>query len=329
LKISVIIPTRNRADPLAPALYSLTRQTLDAAEFEILVIDNGSTDHTAEVVKRFSDSLPNLSYHYELQPGLQAGRHMGLRKARGELLVFSDDDIEALPIWLEAVAEGFNDPEVVMVGGNNLPMFVEPPPDWLQRLWERPALHGGKALPALSILELPGGIRTFSPFYVWGCNFAIRKSVLLAAGGFHPDGMPKELVRFRGDGETHVSRYVADSGLKCLFHPGASVYHKVTPERMTFAYLRQRGFNQGVSDSFTALRAEYLRDRLSKDSHGLPYRIIKWVYRKLKSLHIRDAEIQQAMKEMAAGHAEGYAYHQQAFKTDPEVRAWVLKESYL
>jgi len=327
--ISLIIPTRDRADLLAQTLDSLTLQTLDITKFEILVIDNGSSDNTSDVVRRFRKSLANLSYYYEPEPGLHAGRHMGLSASRGEILVFADDDIEALPTWLAAIAEGFNDPEVAMVGGNNLPMFIETPPDWLQRLWERPALHGGKALPALSILELPCGIQPISPFYIWGCNFAIRKSVLLAAGGFNPDGMPKEYIRFRGDGETHVSRYVADSGMKSLFHPGATIYHKVTSERMTVTYFRRRGFNQGISDSFTALRAKHLRGCSSKSSTGMFYRMARWAFRKLKALSVQNDEIQRAMQEMAAGHAEGFAYHQKAFQNDSEVRAWVLKESYL
>jgi len=328
--ISVIIPTRNRADLLVHALESLTKQTLNASEFEVLVIDNGSTDNTAEVVKNFIGRLINLSYYYEPELGLHAGRHRGLRESSGEILVYADDDIEALPTWLMAVSEGFADPELGMMGGNNLPMFIEPPPGWLKRLWEQPAKqYGGKAFPPLSILELSGGIRPLSPLHIWGCNFAIRKSVLLAAGGFNPDGMPKERIHFRGDGETYVSQYVINSGLKSLFHPDASVYHKVTPERMTIAYFHQRGFSQGLSASFSALRTEHMLDRSSKKRLNIYYKIMRWFYRKLKLLCIRDEEIRQVMKEMAAGYDEGFSYHQEAFKTDPDVRAWVLKENYL
>ena len=327
--IFVIIPTLNRADLLNSALDSLTKQVLNTAEFEVLVIDNGSTDHTREVVTRFNDRLTNLSYYHETEPGLHNGRHRGLKESQGDLLVYADDDIEALPTWLSSVVEAFSHPDVAMVGGNNLPMFLEQPPGWLQRMWERPGLDGGKVLSSHSIIELPGAMREFSPSYVWGCNFAIRKSVLMAAGGFNPDGMPKDLIRFRGDGETHVSNYVESSGLKCLFHPGASVYHKVTPGRMTAAYFRQRGFNQGVSDSFTALRASHMKNASFQASHGLGYRMARWLYRKVKVWRIRDAEIRRVIKEEGAGYAEGFAFHQGFFKTDSELRAWVLKENYL
>ena len=140
--------------------------------------------------------------------------------------------------------------------------------------------------------------------------------------------MPQELIRFRGDGETHVSRFVAESGLKCLFHPGASVYHKVTPERMTHAYFRQRGFNQGVSDSYTALRAETAR---VAPPRSWPYRVARWGWRQLRAAVSRlqtPAAAKRALGEFAFGYQEGYSFHQHAYQADPEVREWVHRERY-
>src|SRR5690606_17656190 len=114
---------------------------------------------------------------------------------------------------------------------------------------------GGQAISSLSVLKLAEGRREISPYYVWGCNFSIRRKVLIDAGGFHPDSMPPDLVRFRGDGETHLADYVSKAGLNCVFDSEASVYHAVPQDRMTFTYFRARSFNQGVSDSFTSLRA--------------------------------------------------------------------------
>ncbi len=324
--ISVIIPTRNRADLLSSALHSLFLQALDRGRFETLIIDNGSTDHTAEVAGRFTSQLPNLRYIYAAEPGLHVGRHRGLREAKGDILVFADDDIEATPTWLESYRHLFDDPQVAMAGGNNFPLFVHPPPDWLKCLWEYSVQEGGLSLPALSILDLKGGPRALSPYHVWGCNFAIRKSVLLEAGGFHPDGMPKELIRFRGDGETHVSRYVVESGLKCMFHPGASVYHKVTPERMTHDYFRQRGYSQGISDSFTALRNQDVLASVAR--RNVVHRAAAWAWRNLKERVCLTGDARQAMSELKHGYGEGYAYHQHCYATDPVVRAWVHRPDY-
>lgn len=324
-KISIVISSLNRADLLAAALDSFMRQTFATSDFEALVIDNGSADHTTQVIRTYMTKLPNLLGLYDAEPGLHTGRHVGMKAAKGDILVFADDDIEAFPSWLSSIKEGFSGPDVAMVGGNNFPMFLEEPPSWLQKMWERRGWGGVRAIPALSVIEFSGQRSLISPYQIWGCNFAIRKDVLLAAGGFHPDGMPKELIRFRGDGETHVSRYVAESGMKCVFHAGASVYHKVTPERMTYTYFRQRGFNQGVSDSYTVLRNE---DQPSSGSQRSSIaRAASWSLRKFRDI-MCDHEMKQALQEIKLGHREGYAYHQKVYREDPEVRAWVHKPTY-
>jgi len=324
--ISVIIPTLNRADFLAAALDSLTRQSFSTDQFEVLIIDNGSTDNTHAIVEKYSSLLDNIRYFYELEPGLHVGRHVGMLAAKGEILVFADDDIEALPSWLISIKESFDNSKVTMVGGNNHPLFLEPPPKWLKKMWNRPTLRGCKSISSLSVIEFTTPRREISPYLVWGCNFAIRKDVLLQAGGFHPDGMPKELIRFRGDGETHVSRYVAATGMKCIFHAGASVYHKVTPDRMTFAYFRQRGFNQGVSDSYTQLRKQDETVRSSK--HNLVKRAMNYAFHQFLSF-LDSADVKKAFNEQKLGYSKGYAFHQAAYRDDPEVREWVHRTTYI
>jgi glucosyl-dolichyl phosphate glucuronosyltransferase len=320
--ISVVVPTRNRAGLLARALSSIEKQTLPPNRFEVVVVNNGSTDGTADIVASHVRHMPNLRAVGEPRPGLHAGRHRGLREARGDILVFIDDDIEATPGWLEAIAEAFTEPDVVMVGGNNLPRFERTPPDWLMRLWERPA-YGGQAIPWLSILRLPDGMRAVDPTYVWGCNFAIRRQTLLDAGGFHPDAMPREMIRFRGDGETHVSRQVRTAGLKCLFHSGATVSHFVGAARMSFEYFRQRAFDQGISDSFTDLRRGCGAARL-----GLKAAAVfsaRWLRANLE----RDRDLRRLRRCMASGYREGYVFHQRMFREDAEIRSWVMRPDFL
>lgn len=325
--ISVIIPTFERAYLLKETLLSLTTQTLPHKMFEVLVIDNGSTDNTCEIVQAFSATLPNIRYFFEREPGLHAGRHRGLKEAKSDILTYADDDIEAFPTWLSSIAQAFDHSGVVMAGGNNIPKFIESPPEWLMDLWERPHKIGGKALPPLSILEINRPMSVFSPSYVWGCNFSIRRSTLLEAGGFHPDGMPQHLIRFRGDGETHVSKYVTKTGQKCVFHPDATVYHKVTPDRMTFGYFRKRGFNQGISDSYS-----YLRNREQSSLLLHIFRRFYKLFSRLKKCISNDSSLPHkfdpALREFEIGHQEGYNYHQRQFQLDPELRAWVLRSNY-
>lgn len=332
--ITVVIPTRNRAFMVRSLLISLANQTLNHDFFEVIVVDNGSTDNTASMLDSLRPLYVNTKILREPLPGLHHGRHRGLAESVGTVIVYADDDIEPLPTWLESIRDVFLDESIALMGGNNLPLFMGMPPDWLYQLWNANSVQHVKSVTMLSIQENPPGTYDFNPFMVWGCNFAIRKDVLIAAGGFHPDGMPQDLIRFRGDGETHVSKYVADNNLKCIFDSRASVYHKVTPERMTLNYFRKRGFNQGVSDSYTHLRnppEAHLNRPPSSHQKLLP--ILKTKLRTAKSKALGWASqappaFNPAQVAFQEGYKQGFSYHQNVYASDPEVRAWVHKETY-
>jgi glucosyl-dolichyl phosphate glucuronosyltransferase len=259
ISLSVIIPTRNRANFLEGVLLSITKQTYKGELFEVIVADNGSTDKTKEICESYIDRIKNLHYYYDAIPGLHVGRHLGLKVAASEILVYADDDIEAFPTWLEGIAESFKEKDVVLVGGKNLPKFEVNPPDWIIEMWKKNK-KGERTLGYLSILDLGDEIKDISPFNVFGCNFSIRKNILLEAGGFHPDAMPQELIRFRGDGESHVSRFISKKGYRTIYQPKASVYHSIPSDRLTEEYFCRRAYNQGVSDSYAQLRNKYLEN---------------------------------------------------------------------
>jgi len=328
---SVIIPTRNRAGFLARCLESLTRQTLPIESFEVLVVDNGSTDHTSDVAKHYASFL-QLIYVSAPDPGLHVGRHQGMWRANSDVLMFTDDDIEAEPGWVEAVAQTFVNSDVALVGGNNYPLFEEAPPAWLLRLWERP-VYKGKALPRLSVLNFGEGMFEINPGYVWGCNFSIRRDVLLEAGGFHPDGVPKDQLRYRGDGETHVSDFVRKSGLLTLFNSRASVRHVVPASRMTKAYFEQRAYAQGISDSFAEIRRNGgLNKSLSTNVGRQLARLRSALGTCVRSLARAGDAVEQELLAVrrAAGqaHRRGYTFHQREVRADPTLLAWVLREHY-
>lgn len=328
MRIAVIIPTRNRAGLLAAALRSLRGQTLPPDRFEVVVVDNGSTDDTSAVVEQARAFLPNLRCVHEPRPGLHHARHRGMNACEAEVLVFADDDIEALPTWLASVESAFADPEVAIVGGNNLPLFVDSPPRWLLALWERNRVEDGRAFPPLSLLQLERGVGEISPFYVWGCNFAIRRRDLLAAGGFHPDGMPREQLALRGDGETHVARQVLLSGRKSIFHPGASIYHKVTPERATVGYFWQRGYTEGISHSYARLRNPR-HAALFGPRPGRARAVAARLRRLLRLTPLLQPTALRALLALRLGFRAGFRFHQQAYRRSEEVRAWVHRPDYL
>ena len=313
--LSVIIPTRNRADMLKGNLKSIAKQSLSMECFETIVVDNGSTDETKEVVDLFIGKIPNLQYFYEKTPGLHVGRHKGLKVARGNILVYADDDIEAFPTWLEAIAGIFEDESVCLAGGKVLPKFEVMPPDWLLDMWEKEK-GNDKALPSLSIIDIGDAVRKISPLYIFGCNFAIRKSVLIEAKGFHPDGMPQNMIRYRGDGETHVARYIIKKGYAAIYHPMASVYHLIPESRMTEDYFCRHAYNEGISSSYTQIR------NFKK--------ITKWIMklRRIK-LGLNCCFFSKLEAKIQKAYWDGYFYHQHEVKSDPSLYEWIIKKDYI
>jgi glucosyl-dolichyl phosphate glucuronosyltransferase len=149
MDISVILPTLNRAGSLEKTLSSLVTQDKDPKEFEILIIDNGSTDNTKNISEIAISSNPGhaIRYFYEPVPGLLAGRHRGVKESQCDLLVFIDDDIIADKGWLNAIVESFKRfPDIHLVGGKCLPNYEKAPPEWLQYFWrEEPGGEIGRA----------------------------------------------------------------------------------------------------------------------------------------------------------------------------------------
>jgi len=304
--LTVIIPTRNRGNILKTTLESICNQNLSPDLYEILVIDNGSTDSTKDVYLDYKQKIKNIKYFYIQEPGLHNGRHKGMIESKTDILVFCDDDIEASSTWLEGIYESFSDQSVALVGGKNLPKVELAMPEWIEKMWNvsKPL---GKSLAYLSISDLGDETKGIDPNYVWGLNFSIRKSVLLEAGGFHPDGMPQELIKYRGDGETSVTEYIKEHGYKTIYNPKALVYHVIPKERLTLDYFKKRAYNQGISDSFS-----YIRKNRNFTSKAIA---------EVKSGSLYEIEI-------AKSYSQGFNYHQESVQTDKTLFEWVLMPFY-
>ncbi len=322
INLSVIIPTRNRAKVFEKVLHSLTTQTYPKELFEVIVIDNGSTDDTESVCNKFVAIFPNFKYIYDSRPGLHVGRHDGMKAAKGEILVYADDDIIATPEWLEAIKNAFNNQRVALVGGKILPKWEVDMPDWINMF--KTEMKYGWTISYLSLLDFGDLTKEIPAYYVYGCNFSIRKPVLFECGGFHPDSIPQELIRYRGDGETVLSLAIMKKGYKSVYEPKACVYHRVPPERLTVDYFCRRAFNQGISDSYSEIRNR-LKNPFSL-SRGFLFKIAA-----LKNYLLRIVffnKYKAILNQVYEAYKKGYAYHQAEVKADPTLLAYVLKDNY-
>ena len=322
VRASVIIPTLNRARSLKIVLDSIFAQEYPARRFEIIVVDNGSTDKTKSVVDSVMAHNPDqkIRYVFEPVPGLLSGRHRGAEEAEAEILIFVDDDIEAFPAWLSSIIEAFSDPSVHLVGGPSLPKFEVTPPDWISKYWtvKNAKINCGP----LSLFHLGDEKVGIDPTYVWGLNYAIRKKAFFELGGFHPDCIPKGLQHFQGDGETGLSLKLKEKGLKAAYVPGAKVYHHIPKERLTVEYFEKRFFYQGVCDSYTQIR----RNR------GLSNKQIPRC--KVNGPNFSDDsasgyDTQAIHQRIHKAYVAGFIFHQDAVKKSKLLLGWVLKENYL
>lgn len=330
--ISIIIPTLNRANSLKPAIQSFCQQNFPVDQFEILVVDNGSTDATKQMTEAMitAYSSHQIRYLYEPEPGLLSGRHRGALEAKGEILTFVDDDIEADINWLQAIKESFDDLTVQLVGGRNLPKYDAEPPEWLKWFWsEHPY---GRVCGSLSLLDFGDQVREIDANYVWGLNFSIRKNALLELGGFHPDCIPSHLQHFQGDGESGLTQQANSRGFKAIYQPQALVHHSVSKDRMTYTYFDKRYFYQGVCDSYTKIRAAKKLQMI--DRVKIPWRFLKqklflqFVRQRVKRVIRCPSDRDILCERFQQAYQQGYQFHQNAARQCPELRDWILKSDY-
>jgi len=203
--ISIIIPTFNRASLLEATLNSIVAQHITTIDYEVIVVDNGSSDNTRAVCDDFRDKIVNFVYAFDAVPGQLTGRHKGLQLAKGDLLSYLDDDVVLGPGWINALSQlSAGNADIAIFGGPSVPQFEIKPPSWIERFWEATPYGGRMCLP-LSLIDLERESVVIDPLYIFGLNFSIRKSVLLELAGFNPDCIPSNLQMYQGDGETGLA----------------------------------------------------------------------------------------------------------------------------
>lgn len=235
--VTVAICTCNRAELLEGTLADLTNLTPSPSlEWEVLVVDNGSTDSTPEVVQRYADRLP-LRGILEPRKGLSHARNRSAAEARFEWILFTDDDVRIAPTWLETFAAAVErHPEASVAGGPIDPWFPVAPDPLLLEVF--PELARGFCGVDHDVEEGP----LAAPREVYGANFAVRRS-LFETMLFDPSlGVPRRLNE-----DTEFVNRVREAGGLVLWIPTMRVRHYVSPARLTPSYLRKYRSLQGAT----------------------------------------------------------------------------------
>lgn len=234
--VSVVIATRNRATVLEETLQRFV-QVAPRDSWELVVIDNGSSDGTAAVVARFADRLP-LRALVEKAPGKARAVNRGLDTAAGRLVLFTDDDITVCREWIAELTRAARDWAAVSVFcGPIVPRFPAETPAWLRgHAFAAPAF--GRFTPVLPEGPLP------EPLVPFGSNFGLRAS---AADGVRLNEALGPAEESLMSEDTEFLRRLRARGEEILFVPTAGVIHRLRPDHVTIPALFARAFALGRS----------------------------------------------------------------------------------
>ena len=242
MKFSVIIPTYNRADELRETIRSIAKLEVDA-DWELMVIDNKSTDHTRAVVDAETASFPApLRYVFEPEQGRYAAINTGIRAAKGAIIATTDDDARVERDWLTRAAAGLDALGCDYVGGKVFPIWTGPRPDWIpdrpSRHWSVLALqdHGDKPL-EFGVNGLPWPL---------GINTATRREAFARIDLFDNRlGRKAGTLRNQAQREWHLRARTA--GLRGFYVPDMIVHHVVESDRLQRRYFRRWFYWHGIS----------------------------------------------------------------------------------
>ncbi len=270
IRFSIAICTYNRATLLSGTLQSLQKVVgIDQADVEVVVINNASTDNTPAVLDEFSSRLP-LRHFYEAQQGHCFARNRAVQEARGQIVVWTDDDVELDSQWLAAYREATVAEQHVFWGGPIIPRFLAPPPTWIRKNWTRLAgCYAERQLgstPRLLTAEcLP-----------YGANFAVRHSHARQFG-FNTQ-LGRKADNLVGEDERDFLLRLLASGCSGMWVPTATLYHLIPQERLRLDYI-SRYFAGQASVAWQRGIAPEMSARELKQAighHRLWWQITRW-----------------------------------------------------
>jgi glucosyl-dolichyl phosphate glucuronosyltransferase len=241
MDITIILCTYNRCESLAKALDSVVRSVLpDSVQWEVLVIDNNSNDRTQSVVEEYTRKHPSrVRYQFERRQGKSYALNSGIRAARGDVLAFTDDDVEVDHKWLANLTAPLSNRKWAGVGGRVLPEVGFVPATWMN-------VKSRDGLAPLAIFDLgPGaGQLQEAPF---GNNMAFHREMFKNHGDFRVDLGPQPGSEIRSEDSEFGCRLLA-AGELLWYEPSAIVFHSIPKERTRREYFQVWWFDKGRAD---------------------------------------------------------------------------------
>ena len=240
IDVSVVVCTRNRSAALAGALKALMEIDFDPDRWELLVIDNASTDDTNDVARSVIEAhLGRARVIVEQEIGLSAARNAGISATEADIIAFIDDDAYPEPGWLAGIVRAFEEPSVMCAGGPVEPLIEGELPSWFS----------GRFLPYLTVWNLgEEPVDLVYNEYPRGANVAYRRLGIERVGNFsvHLGRKGKSLLSCE---EIELCLRLERAGFAVRYQPDALVRHLTPVGRITPAWMHARFSAQGRSEA--------------------------------------------------------------------------------
>ncbi|HVL68579.1 MAG TPA: glycosyltransferase [Vicinamibacterales bacterium] len=247
MKYSVVIATYNRAADLRETLRSLAGLTPDGP-WEVIVVDNNSTDATRAVVEEAAAAFPApLRYVFEAKQGRSPALNAGIRASAGEIVATTDDDVRVPGDWLNAAARGLDALGCDYVGGRVLPIWGAPRPAWIPD-------RGGRQWAVIALLDYGPEPIEFGARVPLGVNMAFRREAFDRAGLLDPD-TGRRAGTLLGQEVREWCIRARKAGVRGFYLPEMVVEHIIPADRLRKAYFRRWFYWRGISRALLYERA--------------------------------------------------------------------------
>ncbi len=238
IHITAAICTHNRAALLPAAIESLLTQSLPSTDYEVLLIDNASTDETPNTIQRYLTTPGSETLRSAVQTvlGLSHARNLAVEMAAGSIIAFLDDDAVARSDWLAALLDAYDlHPDAWAIGGKVLPMWEGERPVWLT----------DDLLPQLSMLDLDDVIRPLhAGEELYGVSFSCRRCAFDHLGLFRTD-LGRQGLALLGSEESEFQQRILQQDQAIIYTPHAVVSHRVPEERLRQNYFIRLAYHKG------------------------------------------------------------------------------------
>lgn len=299
--ITAIVCTYNRDKYIYNVLRSIAENDYPRTDYEIVLVDNNSTDSTPAECRRFAADYPDVDFRYTVEPeqGLSHARNCGIANAKGDLLAYVDDDATVNREYLRTYAGFFaRNPSAVAAGGPVLPVYETEEPAWMSHYTRQ--LVTGKLYLGDKERQFPGGA------FPGGGNACYRRSVFDAVGLFNTD-LGRKGDSLIGAEEKDLFDKMSSRGMKFYYLPTAVLYHIIPERKLSDDYFERLTYSIGVSERYRTLqisRKKYRR-RLWKECVKWCGTLALWAAFALRGQRAKGNRLVVFRKNVTAGLLKG------------------------